>query len=457
MIEITIEPDPRSLGELARPPAGELDSVPMSSWRSSARAELGLEAGPVVATGHQTLLWHPGILVKYLLVEALRSGGGPFGAANLVVDQHTGDFDRYEVPVLRADEGLSVAAVALTEHRPEVPMGALPAFDPAPPPRGLRAALPSVGEGVRRIFEAVSAHRGERSAALQMAAALEDLMSAWVSPMPRVLSSDLISTRLSRALVERMARDPARCARLYNEAVASVPRAGMHPLAIAGNSVELPLWYLGPGRRRCRATDAHARDWLARGEPPLLPRALFLTALVRLAMCDLFVHGTGGAAYDRAMEIWLERWLGVRPAPIAVATATLRLPLRPEGAAAASSDRASSALRKLWHDPADEGRAPSKAKQAILERIRAAPRRSAQRRELFAMLHRYLAEARRTHESAIGAARDRLEHARRARAETPILERRTWAFPLYPRAMIDELAAEVARRAGVARSSVRAG
>ena len=84
--------------------------------------------------------------------------------------------------------------------------------------------------------------------------------------------------------------------------------------------VEVPLWRIRDDGRRMRAYDSDVERWLddPPGAPRLMPRALMLTALVRLAMCDLFVHGTGGAAYDTVMEAWISSWLGVTPAPIGV-------------------------------------------------------------------------------------------------------------------------------------------
>ena len=49
----------------------------------------------------------------------------------------------------------------------------------------------------------------------------------------------------------------------------------------------------------------------------LMPRALLLTALVRLGMCDLFIHGTGGLIYDRVTEQWFADWLGQAEGSIA--------------------------------------------------------------------------------------------------------------------------------------------
>ena len=169
-----------------------------------------------------------------------------------------------------------------------------------------------------------------------------------------------MKTSLAEAVLSEMADDPRRCAACYNAAVGAVPEGGIGPLSVTDQRVELPLWRLGPDGRRQRADDHDARRWLDERDNGLLPRALFLTLLVRLGMCDLFVHGTGGAAYDRAMEIWLMNWLGLRPAPLVVATATLHLPLHDSDPV--SPQAARHAARRIWHDPGSAGETPTPTK-----------------------------------------------------------------------------------------------
>ncbi|MCH8343499.1 MAG: hypothetical protein IH983_05890 [Planctomycetes bacterium] len=452
-VELSIEPNcARCRDLLASEPSGHWHGRSLQEWRRTTRGELGLAADrPIVATGHQTMLWHPGILAKYLMVEALAAGGDRLGTANLIVDQHTQAFDRFDVPLRRTDGSLAVHTITLTPRREEVPMGRHPAFAPPAVPMDLPLALPLVQSGIERIFAAVAAHRHAGNAALQMAAALADLMSRWVSPTINVTSTGLMNTSLARGMLEQMADDPRACAQRYNDAVRAVPEGGVGPLAITRDTVELPLWRIGPDDRRRRAYDGDVRRWLSHGaaDVVLLPRALLLTAIVRVGMCDLFVHGTGGATYDRAMELWVRDWLGVEPCPIAVATATLRLPL-----AAHEDDRldlssAVHAQRWLWHDPDRSAGAarPGPTKQRWLEQINAAPRRSRQRRVLFGKMHAQLAELRRGRGDAIQAARQRTQRAARLAADAPIINRRTWAFPLYPDEMIEALADAVANAA----------
>ncbi len=448
-VELSFEPGgTRWARLLAEAPVGSLAGTPLEQWRRRTRDELGLAVDrPLVATGHQTLLWHPGILVKYLAVEAMASGSGDIATANLIVDQHTSAFGSFDVPVRDAGGGLAVRTITLTEARDGVPMGWHPAFEPETPP-AVAAALPTVADGIDRIADAVRAHALKPNAALQMAAALGDLMSPWVPSWPAVCSSDLMRTGLAAAVLDAMARDPGACAAAYNAAVSAVPDAGIGPLTMTVDRVELPLWRRGAGDRREHADDRDVTRWLAGGDdrPELLPRALLLTLLVRLGMCDLFVHGTGGARYDRAMEHWLDHWLGLRPAPIAVVTASLHLPLRTDDAEPVAVEIAQHAARRVWHDPETTGSTPGHEKTELLAAIDAAPRRSRDRLDAFRRMHARLGELRGQQAQRVTDAREQVEVARRHAHEAPIAARRDWAFPLYPTAMIDELARSVGDR-----------
>ena len=56
------------------------------------------------------------------------------------------------------------------------------------------------------------------------------------------------------------------------------------------------------------------------------PRALTLTLWARLLVCDFFVHGIGGAKYDRITDGIFRRYYRCEPPPYGCVTATLRLP-----------------------------------------------------------------------------------------------------------------------------------
>jgi hypothetical protein len=452
---------------LNRRPDGTLDGRSLKQWRELSRRELGLDpVRPIIATGHQTLLWHPGILAKYLVTEAIAKEHD-LATANLVVDQHAERFDDFEIPLRRADGSLHVRTMELCRPRPrkDVPMAFHEAFTPPRPPERFDGAMESVQEGVRAIFEAVYAHRNASNAALQMAGAIADLMKPWVRPMVDVTSTALIRTSLAGAIMREMVRDPRRCAECYNRAVQSLPEAGIQPLLVRDDYVELPLWRIRDDGRRMHAYDGDVAEAISdqrsaiseskiqnpKSKIALMPRALFMTALVRMAMCDLFIHGTGGANYDRAMERWIKDWLGVDVGAIAVATADVRLPLG-EGGVQLDVNEARALARRSWHDPASMSNQshPSRDKSQLLESVNAASRNSLARHAAFVAMHERLSHERASRREDIERSRQVLRNAERHAANGRIAQRRDWAFPLYPREMIDAMNADARRVAGCA-------
>ncbi len=436
--EILIEPRCPELATLiGKPTTGNFAGHDLLTWQRKTRCELGLDLDrPIIATGHQSLLWHPGILSKYFLVEAVAQQFN-WATANLIVDQHAGDYASFEIPIRRRDGSLSVRRLHLAHVRHDLPMGLHEPFTPSPPPTHLPVALPEIQSGLEEIFAACHNHRDAPNAAIQMDRALADMMSRWVSPMPHVTATDLVETTLAQEIMRKMVGDPRQCAACYNQAVAAYPESGIQPLLIRDDYVELPLWRIREDGTRMHAYDHDIENTLA-GEasaPVLLPRALMMTALMRLGMCDLFIHGTGGAKYDRAMEKWIHDWLGLEVRPQAVASATVTLDLgQPEQESTDIAETLARA-RRIWHDPESLQTTlpgPGLTKRRWLEQMTSLPRNSAERSKLFFAMHQQMADLREIHSEIVQDAQQKAELAKRLREEIPIVNRRTWAFPLYP-------------------------
>jgi hypothetical protein len=418
------------------------------------RRELGIPTDrPIVMTGHQAAFWHPGILAKYLGADALAAATGA-AAAWIVVDQDEPQSSvRY--PVIHADGRLEVRTLGLEGGR-------------SPPRAEAREAAgppPFVASGLESIRHALENHAAEPSPARRIAAAAADLMAPLLSSAgrdaPLVMATALSRTSLFRELAARMARDPEACILPYNAGAARHPAAGVRPLHAdpVQDRWELPLWRLGRvggagGRRH-----VYAEDLPSIPLAELAPKALFMTGLLRLGGCDLFIHGTGGGGgepsagaagdggYDRITEEWLAAWLGEDAAdlaPIAVISATLRLPVDvPPPPTPAEAARTVWLAHRARHNPGVIGDKPhEEQRRAVLGELNAAARPL--RARYFRDLHLVLDGYRRARsqelarlEAAAAAARSRL-------SDGPILEDRTWAFPLHPPEALRDLGAAVA-------------
>lgn len=86
--------------------------------------------------------------------------------------------------------------------------------------------------------------------------------------------------------------------------------------------VELPI---SPDTSPAKWVDALSR--LEEHAIRLRPRALVTTMLARLMISDVFVHGIGGAAYDRLTDAIVRQLTGCDPPRHAVVSGTLRLPV----------------------------------------------------------------------------------------------------------------------------------
>lgn len=81
------------------------------------------------------------------------------------------------------------------------------------------------------------------------------------------------------------------------------------------------------------------------------PRALLTTLYARLFLSDLFLHGIGGAKYDELTDQLIRRWFQVNPPQFLVATATLQLPIKHDHVLPSRISELKQELRRLYYHP----------------------------------------------------------------------------------------------------------
>src|SRR5690606_38928826 len=91
-----------------------------------------------------------------------------------------------------------------------------------------------------------------RSLAEQVGELTRALMRPYTGDVPLAYSSRVLAQIDAQAIIEWMLREPRKCVRAYNAAVAAVPEAGVGPLLEERDRVELPLWQLEWKRPRRR-------------------------------------------------------------------------------------------------------------------------------------------------------------------------------------------------------------
>lgn len=390
----------------------ELWGRPVDAWRVEMRAALGLPVDrPIVMTGHQAGIWHAGIAEKFLLGEEVaRAVGGAL--VHVVVDHDANDAALVAFPaIVENARGERVLARLALERSPKSPsVAALRRPVRAMRPEQRHEVPEAIQPGLARIEDAIRAEFRRENLAMQMAHAANRLLA----PRARV-EHTLAATSLAQLpLAQAMRAEFGAMRAAYNAAVA---RERIAPLA----PTELPFWKLDPstGTR----TALHERSQ----EGTIAPRALTLTAIARLALCDLFIHGTGGARYDLAMESWIGDALGAATretlAPMAMATATR---LAPIGEFVPPFDHAATpaALRALEQDPfGDDGA----TKRAHLEAIAGS---RTEKRAAFVAMRREIERARAARAAEIDALRARIAANGDALAAHALAVDRGWPFPL---------------------------
>jgi hypothetical protein len=165
-----------------------------------------------------------------------------------------------------------------------------------------------------------------------------------------------------------------------------------------------------------------------------------MTAVLRAAGCEMFIHGLGGGVYDAITEEWMREWLGVELAPSAVVTATCYA--RPMGAPPAMDSRGADAAvwraQRARHDPAVLGdEAAAREKAALLERVRATS--GGERREAYRAMHSLLRAYRERHSVRLSEMAEQGRQLADAAKGGRGAWDRTWPFVFLSDAQIAEL------------------
>jgi hypothetical protein len=331
-------------------------------------------ARPLIMGGHQPELFHPGVWLKNAALDAYaRQVGGT--ALNLVVDTDRCAAATVPVPVGTPREARvehvpfdAAAAETAWEERGVVDVECFESF-------GDRAAdllAPLVPEPIVRRWWPLAVERAHEShrLGLGLAQGRHLLEERWGLETLELPVSELVRLPTVMVFTGWLLAQARQLHDACNEALASYRRAHrvrgrgrpLPDLAVrhdpVGEWIEVPWWLWSREDPRRRRVFAHAAPGslslsdletvrvelpIAADTPPerwvdaltrmeehgvrLRPRALVTTLLARLLVADVFVHGIGGAVYDRITDEVVRRLTGCDPPRHAVVSGTLRLPV----------------------------------------------------------------------------------------------------------------------------------
>ncbi len=339
----------------------------------------------IVMTGHQPELFHPGVWAKHFLVQRTCEETGAVGI-DVVVDSDTFDVVEAHVPMLLPEMGRRRLVLVRGDGRHTYAAADRPSADELRTFReeGLAAVRTLPAPAVERHFETYCA---ELEGACTDASKLADVLTIARRRYERPSSTTYLELPVTHQaggaaflhLVAHVACDAERFAHVHRSCLAGYRqhagiRSAAQPfpdLEVRADRVELPFWLLEGGRRERVWVQRDSRTLVAGGDLileldedpaacaralsharlPIVPRALTLTMFERLFVADLFIHGVGGARYDRVTDEVIRAYLGIEPPPYVTASLTLRLPF---GGHIVSDDeiaRAARVLRRFDHNP----------------------------------------------------------------------------------------------------------
>jgi hypothetical protein len=391
---------------------------------ASYHRELGLEpvapdddpeGTPLLVTGHQPELFHPGVWAKNFALDAMarRSGGR---ALNLIVDNDVPRSPSIRVPTAAATpDGLRVLPVEFDVWGGELPFEEWRVRDEscfASFPDRVRRALG--GLVADPVLDAFWPHVREASGrtdriGLRFAAARRALEGEWGVHNAEVPLGAVCETEAFAWFAAHLLAQLPRFQAVHNAALASYRalygiRSTHHPVPALEEDRdgwrESPFWAwraLGGARRRpllARQADARTVQLRIAGEAapfaelPLGPdreaccavdrllalpaegirlrtRALTTTMFGRLLLGDLFLHGIGGAKYDELGDAVIRGFFGIEPPGYATLSLTVHLGLPVDPGATPEARRAAwRRLRELTHQP--ERHLPAGAADALI-------------------------------------------------------------------------------------------
>ena len=347
-----------------RPPAPLLD-VPADEVRTAARQYLNVDpAKPLIVTGHQSELHHPGVWVKNALIHAVAEACGGT-ALHLALDTDAPKHLTLKWPGFAKpftdDPRLHGRAWTGLLHppSPEHLESLIDAADQANADEVVGDALPAF----LRECRAFLVDQRDAIAPLDLPAMLADAMhrADWALGLRYDLTSmsGLVQSPAWLLMVAHLCRDAEAFANFYNavlnatrhEAGETDPQRPMPNLAVEEDAIELPFWVddlesgvrhrlqvdregclIIAGRKRFAVTGdgweaaTSLQRWLWSHRLRIASRALSLTIFCRLYLGDLFVHGIGGAHYDQVADRIIAAYFRTAAPTFAVATATLLHP-----------------------------------------------------------------------------------------------------------------------------------
>jgi hypothetical protein len=351
---------------------------------------------PLIVTGHQPELFHPGVWIKNFATASIADASGGLGL-NLVVDNDIPKASSIMVPVID-DGGMRLTRVEFDRWGGDAPFEDSPVLD--------EERFSTFGDRVRALLgrsvqgpvidnywpEVLKRREDVATHGLRFSLARRELEASWGAANLEVPLSEVCQTDGFYWFVSHLLAHLPRYLQVHNDSLdeyrsAHGIRSKNHPvaaLAIDGEWLEAPFWIWrgGTPRRRPLLVRQRSREMDLRiaGEDEVLltlplardreaccaverlrelpgrsvrlrTRALTTTLFSRFLLGDLFIHGIGGAKYDELGDEIARRFFGIEPPGFLTVSMTLWLGLPSDPATPADLAAVERALRDLRFNP----------------------------------------------------------------------------------------------------------
>jgi hypothetical protein len=444
---LLVWPNPRELVDdtianhalLSRADGTRVQNMPLAELRKRMRQFIGHEdERPLIGTGHQVELHHPGVWVKNILINLLaeKTQGSAFHVA-IDTDSPKHLALRWPSPARQNSPQAGIPGegvnVPITDD-PHVTKAAWTGLLEPPTPAHLRQIQLSLENAeatwgfAPELADILLSLRRLSLESLNLPSALANAMHEldWSLGLRHhlLVSSPLWTCEPHLVFAHDLIARADQVASHYNAALQSyrdehhitTHSRPMPDLLTSDEAVEIPFWLddLHTGKRvrpsvfrsdrgwilelvsgdefvfdpTLAPDEASSRldKWLMQTRHRITPRAMTNMLFLRLLLVDQFIHGIGGGRYDQVTDRFIASFYQMQPPKFGVTTATMYFPaaigrqrvcvpcVRQEG-------------HRLKHAILGE------RKRELVAQIAALPRRSAQRASSFYEMHRELSRA----------------------------------------------------------------
>ena len=324
------------------------------------RSHLYNNADTIVQTGHQPIFYHPGIIIKNLILNKIGMMEG-INAINLIVD--TDNFEEIAVNIPDYRDCIKIDEEVLLSNQHPIPYE----FSAPPLQEAFNLFIESIKNHLshpqfKNLHDNFNRYINKMSDVQNNFKTLSEFMTV----IRRIYEDEIESKYLEIPLSYicntdefllfflSIAMESEKFTSIYNchleryrkEHKLRYPVNPFPDLKADGKKIELPFWYFHNNKRdeifvecniemvniyfgreneiRLKRTEIDKGiKILKKGNIKIRPKAIILTLFNRMFVSDAFIHGVGGAKYDRITDNIIRDFYNVEPPDFVTASLTL--------------------------------------------------------------------------------------------------------------------------------------